>query len=239
MMNLVWFDYLLIVLPGIGLCVWANVRIARALVSGWRIASRSILTGTEAAEEVLLAGGVTGVAIVTSAGELSNHFDPDRNVLRLSRGVRGGSSLAAIGVGAHEAGHAIQDAAGYPGLVLRNVVVPWTGLGVQVVGVFLAAGLWLGMTRLIVVAIVLFYAILIVQLINVPVELDASRRGRAFLRSTGYVDEEEEPVVGRVLDAVAWTHLAAILTVGFPIVDILGRFSPAPGGPARAGRLTD
>jgi Zn-dependent membrane protease YugP len=179
------------------------------------------------------------VEIVAAAGELSNHFDPGRNILRLSRHVFEGDTLAAVGAAVHEAGHAIQDAAAYPGLALRNLIVPWTNLGAQVVGVFLAAGLVLGMMRLIVVAIGLFYLDLLIQLINLPVELDASRRGREFLRSTGFVEEEEDAVVTRMANAVAWTHVAATLTVGFPVVDGLSRFGPSTRGPVRDHGLRD
>ncbi len=238
-MNLIWFDYVMIVLPGILLSLWANIRIARAYRAAWRIASTSCLTGAEAASEVMLAGGVTDVEIAPSTGELSNHFDPDRNVLRLSRAVHEGGSLAAVGAAVHEAGHAIQEAAGYPGLAVRNVIVPWTNLGAQVVWILLAAGVWLGMLRLIVLAIGLFYLILLAQLTNLPVELDASRRGREFLLSTGYVNGDEVPVVTRISNAVAWTYVAATPTGGFSIVDGLDRLMSATPRSLRDRRLRD
>jgi Zn-dependent membrane protease YugP len=239
MMNLIWFDYLLIALPGIGLALWANVRVARAYGAASRVASASGLTGAEAAGEILEAGGVRGVDVVVSTGELSNHFDPGRNVLRLSRGVYEGGSLAAVGAATHEAGHAIQDAAAYPGLALRNLVVPWTGLAAQVVGIVLAAGLALGMMRLNVLALGLLYALLLIELINVPVELDASRRGRELLRATGFLGDEEDPVVTRISDAVAWTYVAAILTLGFPLCGAMDHFRSATGSSLRTGGLTD
>ena len=224
MMNLLWIDYLTIVLPGILLTLWANARIARAYTAASRIASASGLTGAEAAEEVLQASGVRDVEIVPSSGELSNHYDPSRGQLRLSKAVYEGGSLADVGAAVHEAGHAIQDAAAYPGLAVRNIIVPWTNLASQVVWILFMAGLLLGMMRLIVLAIGLFLLLLLIQLINLPVELDASRRGREFLLSTGFVNGDQDPVVTRVSNAAAWTHVAATLTVGFSVFDGLNRF---------------
>jgi Zn-dependent membrane protease YugP len=160
------------------------------------------------------AGGVTGIAIEPASGELSDHYDPRNKVLRLSRAVHAGRSLAATGVAAHEAGHAMQHAAGYRGLVVRNLVVPLAGLGSQVCWLVLAAGIWLEMDRLIRLGITLFSLLVLLQVLNLPVELDASRRARRALISAGLVRAEEEPVVARVLDAAALTHIAAALTGG-------------------------
>jgi hypothetical protein len=132
--------------------------------------------------------------------------------LRLSRDVYEGRSLAAMGVAAHEAGHAIQDATGYPGLVARNSIVPVASLGSQVFWLLILAGMLLGMFRLIVLGIILFSLIVLFQVLNLPVEFDASRRARQILLSAGLVSIEEEPVVARVLNAAAWTYVAAALT---------------------------
>jgi Zn-dependent membrane protease YugP len=210
-MNLLWIDYLTIALPGILLTIWARVRIVRANAAGARINASSELSGAETAALVMEAAGVPRVEIVPASGELSNHYDAARRVLRLSRDVFEGRSLTAVGVAAHEAGHAIQDSAGYPGLIVRNATVPWTVLGSQVCWLFLAAGLWLGMMRLIVLAIGLFWLLLLIQLANVPVELDASRRAREILGSSGLVTDEEVERVARVSNAAAWTYVAAVL----------------------------
>ncbi len=230
MMNLLWIDYAMIVLPAILLTVWANARIVGAYAAALRIASVSGLTGAEAAAEVMQASGVRGVEIVPASGELSNHYDPGRGQLRLSRGVYEGASLAAVGAAVHEAGHAIQDAAAYPGLAVRNVILPWTNLASQVVWILFIGGILLGMRRLIVLSIGLFLLMLLVQLLNLTVELDASRRGREFLRSTGFLDENEDPVVTRVSNAAAWTYIASTLTGGFSIIDALNRFASVGAG---------
>ena len=239
MMNLLWIDYLTIVLPGILLTLWANARIVRAYMAAARMAAASGLTGAEAASEVMQASGVRGVEIARSSGELSNHYDPSRGQLRLSRDVYEGGSLAAIGAAVHEAGHAIQDAAAYPGLAVRNLVVPWSNLASQVVWLLFMAGLSLGMMRLIVLAIALFLLILLIQLINLAVELDASRRGREFLRATGFVNGDEDPVVMRVSNAATWTYIALTLTGGFSVWDGLNRFSFVRRVPVRTRGLRD
>jgi Zn-dependent membrane protease YugP len=209
---LLWIDYLFLSLPGLFLAIWAQVRIIRAVAAGARFPSVSGLTGEEVAESVLRAGGAPDVDIERAAGELSNHYDSGHQRLRLSQSVREGRSLTALGIAAHEAGHALQQAAGFPGLAARDLVVPWAGLGAQVYGVLLVGGLWLGMERLIVLALIAFLLSLVLQLLNVPVELDASRRARGILRSEGLISGEEDPIVTRVMNAAAWSSVAATLT---------------------------
>ena len=132
------------------------------------------------------AGGVGPVAIEPVAGQLTDHYDPRHKVLRLSEGVYAGRSVAALGIAAHEAGHAIQDASHYPGLIVRNAIVPVAGLGSTVFWILILAGMFLGMFRLIIAGIILFSATVVFQLINLPVEFDASRRARQMLLSTGH-----------------------------------------------------
>ena len=161
---------------------------------------------------VMKAGGATGVTIEPIAGELSDHYDPGGKVLRLSPGVYGSRSLAAVGIAAHEAGHAIQDASHYPGLVVRNLIVPMASIGSMLFWVPVMAGLVLGLMKLVVLGIGLFSLTVLFQLVNLPVEFDASRRGRRILQSTGIISTDEDQVVGNVLNAAAWTYVAATLT---------------------------
>jgi Zn-dependent membrane protease YugP len=223
---MLWFDYLLFLLPGMLLSTWAQVRILRASAEGSRIPAGSGLSGAETAELVMRAGGVTGVGVEPAEGELSDHYDPRNRVLRLSRGVYAGRSLAAMGVASHEAGHAIQHASGYPGLIARNAIVPVASLGSQVFWMLIAAGLLLGMFRLIIAGIALFTMVVLLQVLNLPAEFDASRRGRQILLSAGLVSVEEEPVVARILSAAAWTYVATALTGAVAMVGDLVRFGP-------------
>lgn len=206
------YDYFLFALPGMILSMWAQARISRAYAEGSRIPARSGLTGAEAAALVMQAGGATGVTIEPVQGELSDHYDPRQKVLRLSNGVYGSRSLAAVGIAAHEAGHAIQDASHYPGLVVRNLIVPMASIGSMLFWVPVLAGIVLGMMKLVILGIALFSLTVIFQLVNLPVEFDASRRGRRILESTGAVSADEDPVVASVLNAAAWTYVAATLT---------------------------
>jgi Zn-dependent membrane protease YugP len=217
-------DYFLFALPGIALSLWAQARISSAYAAGSRIPARAGVTGAEAATMVMRAGGVASVAIEPVNGELSDHYDPTHKVLRLSQGVYAGRSLAALGVAAHEAGHAIQDASHYPGLVVRNLIVPMASIGSMLFWVPVIAGLLLGMMRLIVLGIILFSLTVVFQLVNLPVEFNASRRGRQILQSTGLISTDEDEVVGKVLNAAALTYVAATLTSVMTLLYYLFQF---------------
>jgi uncharacterized protein len=206
------FDYFLIALPGLLVTVWARSRIWRAYSEGSRIPATSGLSGAEAAVAVMRAGGLERVAIEPIHGELSDHYDAVHKVLRLSPWVYTGRSLSAIGIAAHEAGHAIQHAARYPGLMVRNKIVPLANIGSTFCWLLVLAGFFVGMAQLVWVGIVLFSLAVSLQIINLPVEFNASRRVREMLRSTGVIAPKEEDVVGKVMDAVAWTYVAAALT---------------------------
>jgi Zn-dependent membrane protease YugP len=223
-MLLLNLDYLLFAIPGIALSLWAQARISSAYAAGSRVPASSGLTGAQAAQGVMQAGGVAGVRIEPVAGQLTDHYDPGHKVLRLSEGVYAGRSLAALGVAAHEAGHAIQDASRFPGLVVRNAIVPIASLGSTVFWILIMAGLVLGMFRLIMLGIILFSLTVVFQLINLPVEFDASRRARQMLLSTGMVAPEEDEVVGSVLNAAAWTYVAATLTSVMTLLYYLVQF---------------
>jgi uncharacterized protein len=206
------YEYFLFMIPGMALSMWAQARISSAYAAGSRVPARAGVTGAEAAGMVMRSGGVTGVAIEPVAGELSDHYDPRNKVLRLSNGVYGSRSLSAVGIAAHEAGHAIQDASHYPGLVVRNLIVPMASIGSMLFWVPFLAGLVLGIMQLVFLGIVLFSLTVVFQLVNLPVEFDASRRGRQLLQSSGLIGPDEDEVVGRVLNAAAWTYVAATLT---------------------------
>ena len=205
-------DHFLYALPGLIVTVWAQIRICGAQAEGLRSPCVSGLTGEEAALAVMKAANVEYVAIEPVEGELCNHYDAKHKVLRLSPRACAGKSLASIGTAAHEAGHAIQHVERYPGLLLRNAIVPLASIGSTACWLPVLAGVALGLTRLVDLGISLFLVAVVLQVLNLPVEFDASRRGGAMLRSTGLISPEEEPVVSRVLNAEALTSLAAALT---------------------------
>jgi Zn-dependent membrane protease YugP len=211
---LLWPDiyYLLFLAPGILLALWAQYRVKSAYHEASRIPAQSGLAGAQAADAVLHRAGVSGVEIEPVQGFMTDHYVPGQKVLRLSPEVYGGRSLAALGIAAHEAGHAIQDARRYPLLVVRNFLVPAAGIGSSISWILILAGLVMGWLNLILIGIVAFSAVVVFQLVNLPVEFDASRRARATLLEGGLITREEDATVKRVLSAAALTYVAATLT---------------------------
>jgi uncharacterized protein len=209
-----WFDplYLLFLAPGVLLALWAQFRIQSAYSEASRIPARSGYTGAQTAAALLEAAGVPRMRIEPTEGVLSDHYVPGEHVLRLSPDVYAGRSLAAVGVAAHETGHAFQDVGRYPLLVLRNGLVPLASIGSGAAWIILVLGFALHLTGLILVGIAVFSFTVLFQLVNLPVEFDASRRARAALLQTGLVTRDEDAVVGRVLNAAALTYVAATLT---------------------------
>jgi hypothetical protein len=204
--------YLVLMLPGMAVAGWAQARIASAYREGSRYRVSSGVTGAKAAAVIMRSSGVDNVPIEPVAGQLTDHYDPSQKILRLSADNYQDSSLAAVGVAAHEAGHAIQDASHYPLLVVRNLIVPLAGIGSNVSFTALLAGLIFQSMTLVWVGILLFSTVVVFQLVNLPVEFDASRRAREQLKLTGLITPDEDQVVGKVLGAAAMTYVAATLT---------------------------
>jgi Zn-dependent membrane protease YugP len=169
------------------------------------------------------AGGVFDVEVEQTQGFLSDHYDPRHKVLRLSPDVFNGRSLAALGIGAHEAGHAIQHSHGYAPLALRNLIVPVASLGSSLSWIVIFAGFLLGYFNLVLVGIGLFSATVVFQLINLPVEFNASSRARQVLLATGLVDAEEDRTVKKVLSAAALTYVAATVSAILTLLYFLYR----------------
>ncbi|HEV3122912.1 MAG TPA: zinc metallopeptidase, partial [Isosphaeraceae bacterium] len=186
-MFLLDFIYLVYLAPALALAIWAQVQVSSAFAEGSRIPTREGLTGAQAAERVLRAEAVAGVKIALVHGELSDHYDPGQKVLRLSPRVFEGQTLAALGVATHEAGHAIQHARRYWPLFIRNLAVPLAGLGSTLAWVVMLAGLVLQWGDLFLSGILLFSTTVALELVNLPIEFDASRRARQALQTLGLV----------------------------------------------------
>lgn len=170
------------------------------------------LTGAQAAEAILARHGMAPVRVEATEGVLSDHYDPRQKVLRLSPEVYAGRSLAALGIAAHESGHALQDATGYPLLAVRNGIVPMAVWGGNLSWILLLLGFALTSLNLVLIGIAAFSLTVVFQLVTLPVEFDASRRAREVLASLGMITPREEPVVRQVLFAAALTYVAAALT---------------------------
>jgi Zn-dependent membrane protease YugP len=206
-----YFDpnYMLAIMPAVLLAFWAQWRVQSSFAAAAH--EPAPLSGAAAARHILDSAGATDVAIEEVPGNLTDHYDPRTKVLRLSQGVYGQRSLAAVGIAAHEAGHALQDHQGYSLMAVRNAAVNvanvGSGIGLFVFIIGLAMALkpvaWLGLA--------LFAGVVFFQLVNLPVELDASNRAKAQLVDLGIVPAAEMPAVNRVLNAAAWTYVAATL----------------------------
>jgi uncharacterized protein len=220
-----FFDpaYLLFLAPGVLLAMWAQWRIQSAYEQASRIAPRSGYSGADAASALLQSAGMTEVRIEPIQGHLSDHYVPGEQILRLSPDVYAGRSLAAMGVAAHETGHAFQDAGHYPLLVMRNALVPLAGFGSNISWILLLIGFALHFAGLIYLGIVVFSFTVLFQVVNLPVEFDASRRARIALVDNGLITPAEEAVVAKVLNAAALTYVAATLTAVLQLLYFLFR----------------
>ena len=204
--------YFLYVGPAILLALWAQMKVKSTYASASQHAARSGLSGAETAQHILQAHGIRDVGIEPVRSFLGDHYDPRHKVLRLSPDVYSGRSLASLGIAAHEVGHALQDAHGYGPLAIRNGLVPLASTGSTLSIILVIAGLFLNMTGLAVAGLVVFSVVVLFQLVNLPVEFNASKRARQILLSEGLVTDDEDQVVGKVLSAAALTYVAATLT---------------------------
>ena len=206
-----FFDpaYMLAVAPAILLALWAQWRVKSAFAAASR--EPAPLTGAAAARHILDSAGATDVEIEPIPGTLNDHYDPQKKVLRLSEGVYGSRSLAAVGIAAHEAGHALQDAQSFSLMTIRNAAVNFANVGSGLGLYMFMFGLMLASRPLAWLGIALFAGTVLFQVVNLPVEIDASNRAKAQLVSLGIVPAAEMPAVNTVLNAAAWTYVAATL----------------------------
>lgn len=198
----------LILIPAILFSLWAQARVKTTYARYSKAFAG--LTGQEAARMVLEMNGVTGVTIEQVAGELTDHFDPRTNVIRLSRGVYDVTSVAAVGVAAHEAGHAVQYAVGYGPIKFRAAIIPVTQIGSYLSWPLLLIGLLMGNETLAFAGVLLFAGVVLFQLVTLPVEFNASNRALEALDASGYLQEEQLNGAGKVLRAAAMTYVAAL-----------------------------
>ena len=227
-----FFDprYLLFSLPALALGLWAQSKVRSAFNKYSKVPAGRGVAGAQVARHILDSNGLGHVNVEEAGGFMSDHYDPSKKVLRLSPQVYQSNSLAAVGVAAHEAGHALQDSANYAPLSLRSGMVPtvqlgsWLGPIIFFIGFFLGPGLgqtlsWLGL--------ILFGAVALFALVTLPVEFDASKRAKQILVNQGIVSQQELKGVNAVLDAAALTYVAgaiqALTTLLYYAYILLGR----------------
>lgn len=212
MLGLWDYQYFLFVGPGILLAMYATLKVKSTFARAKEMTTRIGWTGRDIAQAILDSEGIHDVAIEPVNSYLGDHYDPRERVLRLSPDVYHGRSIAAAGVAAHEAGHAIQHAHGYAALSLRNSIIPLASIGSSFSFILIMVGLAMALKSLAVIGCALFTMVVLFQLINLPVEFNASTRARQALLANGLVTQVEDEEVGRVLRAAAMTYVAATLT---------------------------
>lgn len=207
-----WIDYwyIVLVLPAVLLAMWAQISVDSTFKKYSQTPTRSGMSGADAARMVLHRAGIYDVSIEMVNGHLSDHFDPRTNVIRLSEGVYHGRSAAAIGVAAHEAGHAVQYAQGYAPMKLRAAIIPATNIGSYLAFPLILVGLLLSYPPLAWAGVIAFSLSTVFQLVTLPVEFNASRRAMEALSESGSFSDEERTASRRVLTAAAMTYLAAL-----------------------------
>ena len=214
--------YWLFIAPALLLGLWAQFRIRSTYATAQKLPAS--LSGAAAARHILDSAGLNNVDIEQVPGHLSDHYDPGARVLRLSPEVYQLRSLASVGIAAHEAGHAIQHAQHYAPLVIRNAAVPVAGFGSNF-GILMAIiGAISNIQGLVWAGIILFGAVVFFQLVNLPVEFDASARAKRQLVALGIVPQDEMVYVNKVLNAAALTYVAATLQAILTLLYLLMRF---------------
>lgn len=217
------YSYFLFMVPALIVSIYAQIKVSSTFSKYSKVRNSRGLTGADAANRVLAQNGVEGVAVEHVSGDLTDHFDPRTNVIRLSDSVYSSTSVAAVGVAAHEAGHAVQHANGYAPMNIRKALVPITNIGSTLSMPLIFIGLLLPVQYDFVVnlGIALFSLAVLFQVITLPVEFDASKRAIATLEQGGTLCGEELMGAKKVLTAAAMTYLAATFTAVMSLLRLL------------------
>ena len=216
-----WDSTIIILIPAIIFSIVAQIMVKSAFSEYSKVRNSRGLTGADAAREILDRNGLTNVRIEHISGSLTDHYDSKANVIRLSDDVYGSATVAAVGVAAHEAGHAVQYAEGYYPIKIRNAIIPVTRFGSSLSTPLVILGLALSWDFLITAGILLFCAVVLFQAITLPVEFNASGRALKTLRSSHFLEDDEMKGARSVLTAAAMTYVAAMLSALLSLVRLL------------------
>jgi Zn-dependent membrane protease YugP len=211
-----WF-----IIPGLLLGLYAQFRLSAAYGRYSRVPTNTGVSGAEAAREILDRAGLNGMEIHEVGGRLTDHYDPTKKALFLSSENYHGRTIAAVGVAAHESGHALQHQAAYAPLQIRMALVPITQIASNAAIWISMLGFFMGIAKLALAGVVVFGIIFLFQLITLPVEFDASRRAKHQLVQLGLVAPQESPGVSRVLNAAALTYVAAMVSSLFTLLHFI------------------
>lgn len=219
------YYYIILVIPAMLLAVWAQYKVKSTYKKFSKVSNIRGITGAYAAQAILSFYGVTDVRIERCAGTLTDHFDPKSKVIRLSEGVYGSSSVAAVGIACHEAGHAAQHAESYLPIKVRNTLVPVCNIG-STLGIPLALiGYFMGFEPLIYFGLILYGLIFLFHLVTLPVEFNASRRALKVIEETGLLYNDENDNAKKVLTAAAMTYVASMIVALANLLRIVLRFT--------------
>jgi Zn-dependent membrane protease YugP len=208
-----WHYWLFVMLPGLLLGLWAQIKLHHAYGKYSQVPVESGMTGAEAAREILDRAGLNQVPVEEIPGRLSDHYDPMKRALFLSSDNFNGRTVAAVGVAAHESGHALQHQAAYGLFNVRMALVPVTQFANTAYVGILLVGMFMGLLKVVLPIIITTFAVItLFQLVTLPVEYDASRRAKEQLFRLGLVHEQERAGVSKVLDAAALTYVAALVS---------------------------
>lgn len=214
--------FLIVLIPGLLISGGASLLVRSAFHKYSRVSGRRGYTGARAAQTLLDNAGIHNVSIVPTQGYLSDHYNPQTRELALSEAVYSSRSLAAVGVACHEAGHAIQHAHQYGPLALRSALVPMAGIGSSMGYIVMLIGLFIH-PWVVGIGVLIFSAVLLFQLVTLPVEFDATARAKKLVVEAGIVDADERYGIDRVLNAAALTYVAAVVTTLLTILYFLIR----------------
>jgi Zn-dependent membrane protease YugP len=217
--------YLLFVLPALALSLWASWRTRSTFKKYSKVRTLRGLTGAQAAQEMLRGAGIFDVQVVSTRGFLSDHYNPTNKTLALSEATYASNSVAAVGVACHEAGHAIQHARDYKPMWLRSALVPTANIGSTGGYFVMIGGLLFHSPNLIYLGALLFSAVLLFQIVTLPVEFDATARAKRLAVENGIVLPQEREGMDKVLNAAAMTYVAAVVSTLMTLLYYLLRAS--------------
>ncbi len=219
------YTYLIYVVPALILSFAAQAAVKNAFSKYDKVFCQKSFTAHEITRRILDANGLNHIKVESVSGSLTDHYDPKAGVIRLSDTVRSSTSVAAIGVAAHEAGHAVQYKRGYVPIKLRNMFLPVANIGSRLSMPLILLGILLSAQNLVSFGIILFSAIVLFQIITLPVEFNASRRAKETLLSMGILTEQETKGAAKVLSAAAMTYVAATLVSLMQLLRLVNIFS--------------
>lgn len=212
---------MLLLVPALILSLYAQAKVSSTYSKYAKVRAKSGIAACDMARQMLDYNGLSDVRVEQVSGNLTDHYDPRTRVLRLSQATYHSSSVAALGVAAHEAGHAMQHADGYVPLKLRSALVPVASFGSYASWILILLGIFMSALGLVQIGIIFFSATVVFQLVTLPVEFNASSRALAALEGGGFLDQQETDLTAKVLKAAALTYVAAALTAMLQLLRLL------------------